>query len=455
MAQPLGPFDSNVNASGIGLLHHPIGASVPAMTPGQTIFDANGLNLPGAGANKLEALMGPGPTLSASGAAGAGNALGAGASLVGSTPEVAPVPHPYPIAPTPAQKLTSLVSNNSAAPQSAPSAQPLLKLPSGQMIAPGLYPTHDGSHMVTISDDGHGNAVVTKQSNPGEIPGLLDPLHETGNTIAGGIVNQVKSQVESQIAPALGSAGEFVAEKTAPAVQAAQSAASGLDIGTKLGQVGDFISGLASPNGLGALFGRPPGPTQPTSTNWGPTGESHDDFSSEPAPASAPSAGYTPQSNSFSRLMSLVGGPSIEQRDEAAVPKSVPQSFSELNPAWQKWSDLYGSGGANASGSPDDRAPAANSSGSPDDRDAAHSALGAGAGMIGNVLVAPPPAPTKYLTVTRPAMVAPARIVLAPNALRAAPPPDLSQFVQNISGGPGKHDSRGWGVDASGRIVSG
>lgn len=82
---------------------------------------------------------------------------------------------------------------DTAEPGTAPAkeALPMVKLPSGQMIPVGSYPSNDGKHQVIITDDGQGNAVVSKQLNLGEVPGLIDPLHESGGTVAGKAVQTI------------------------------------------------------------------------------------------------------------------------------------------------------------------------------------------------------------------------------------------------------------------------
>lgn len=109
----------------------------------------------------------------------------------------APVPMPG--------RPAALSGPQAAAPQPAtPPAN--LRLPSGHQIAPGLYKGTDGTHNVAVTDDGHGNAVVKKIQNPGEIPGVLDPLNEHPGTVAGGIVRGVENDIGKQVSQTMGDA---------------------------------------------------------------------------------------------------------------------------------------------------------------------------------------------------------------------------------------------------------
>lgn len=112
-------------------------------------------------------------------------------------PAAAPVPMPG--------RPAALSGSQAAAPQPAtPSSN--LRLPSGKSIAPGLYPSNTPGHNVSITDDGRGNAVVKKIQNPGEIPGVIDPLNESRGTIAGGIVHGVMDDIGAKVGGVMGNA---------------------------------------------------------------------------------------------------------------------------------------------------------------------------------------------------------------------------------------------------------
>lgn len=149
-------------------------------------------------------------------------------------------------APTPPQR---------SLPPQAP-AQPMLRLASGQMIAPGVY--NQGDHSVQVSDAGDGTAKISMVRGPMAIPGVFDPLKEVNApTIVGGMIRSMIPKV----------ATDAVQNFNAPAAvdnvkSAAANAASNL--GASLGGFGSGITGAFS--GLGGLFGgpRPPAPMFPT-----------------------------------------------------------------------------------------------------------------------------------------------------------------------------------------------
>jgi LysM repeat protein len=133
-----------------------------------------------------------------------------------------------------------------AEPGSVPAAEPpakLVKLPSGQMIPVGSYPSNDGKHNVIVADDGHGNAVVSKQLNPGEVPGLIDPLHEGEGTVAGKAVQTI---VQGKAADAVKVAAPEIGQVLATASTA---------IGEKTSALGGNILGtiLNAPKALSGL----------------------------------------------------------------------------------------------------------------------------------------------------------------------------------------------------------
>ena len=138
-----------------------------------------------------------------------------------------------------------------------PAAAHLVRLPSGKMIAVGTVASNDGKHSVVITDDGHGNAVLSHPPNIGEIPGVIDPTSESGkDTVAGPVVKNLIDQAKETAA--LKAAGLAPAASDA-ATAAKDFGAKALDqsfggVGSKLGAAfGPGVSGVA--NAFNSLFG--------------------------------------------------------------------------------------------------------------------------------------------------------------------------------------------------------
>jgi hypothetical protein len=156
---------------------------------------------------------------------------------------------PMPMQPPAGLRSLGMPSNDNRSLGSASSSQ-MLRLPSGKMIEPGTYPSSDGHHNVVITDDGRGNAVVTKQLNMFEVPGVIDPMREAGsNTVAGGFIRSLGADPA-----ALNYATEGV--KNA-AVNAAENlgtsvAQQGGGLVQSLGGLGNTLGQFST--GLGSLF---------------------------------------------------------------------------------------------------------------------------------------------------------------------------------------------------------
>lgn len=126
---------------------------------------------------------------------------------------------------------------------------PLL-LPSGKTILPGTYPSSDGTHSVTISDDGSGRAKITHNQQMGEIPGLINPAKELAPNSTSVIGNYLKSFVSG--------AKDEVGSKVAGAQASAGGLANDLGgkaeaFGTGAQDLGGHVLSALSP--FGALFG--------------------------------------------------------------------------------------------------------------------------------------------------------------------------------------------------------
>lgn len=112
-----------------------------------------------------------------------------------------PLPAPAPLTPA-SMAIEQVAGKGTGLPAAAPavtqpsSVRSLVTLPSGKHIAPGTYPSSNPNHVVVISDDGTGHAVISHPKNPGEIPGLVDPLHE-GDTVAGGFTRNLLKDVNT------------------------------------------------------------------------------------------------------------------------------------------------------------------------------------------------------------------------------------------------------------------
>jgi hypothetical protein len=124
---------------------------------------------------------------------------------------------------------------------SAPTAQPVpqqVRLQSGKMATPGVYPSSDGHHTFTVNPDGS----ITHNLNPGEIRGVIDPLREVNApTIAGAMIRKM-------LPTALGNdATAFV-----PTIQSAAANAAN-NLGSAFSGFGSNVLG-----GIGGLFGQHP-----------------------------------------------------------------------------------------------------------------------------------------------------------------------------------------------------
>jgi hypothetical protein len=211
-------------------------------------------------------------------------------------PQVAPTPMPSlprvtqasaEVAPPPRQRPTSFGSLS--APTEA--ATPLLRLPSGKMVEAGLMPSSDGQHVLQITDDGKGNAKVTKLSNPGEIPGVLDPLRSANsNTVAGGII---RAQLPKIMADGAGAASSNMGYAADSLKSSALDAATGLGKAVAASGVGNIVGNIGS--AFGSMFGgdapvagAPKLP--PAQTSWSPWGASV----MKPTVPAAADLGYSP-----------------------------------------------------------------------------------------------------------------------------------------------------------------
>lgn len=182
-------------------------------------------------------------------------------SLLGKTPATkAPVPMPArPAAITGPQAAAPFAGSAATAAARASTQAAVSKatangstaavtLPSGTKIAPGTYPSSNPGHTVTVNADG----TITHNQNPGEIPGVIDPLHEPSNTVAGGIVQKTIQDIASQ--------------KAVEAAAATKAAAPGVIAGA---QSALSTAGKTATNFLGGLFGggAPAAGSAPASSN--------------------------------------------------------------------------------------------------------------------------------------------------------------------------------------------
>lgn len=169
-----------------------------------------------------------------------------------------PAPAPMPGRPA------ALSGAQAAAP--TPATPPAsLRLPSGKMIAPGVYPSSNPGHQVQITAGANGNAVITPIHNPGEIPGVIDPLHESQGTIAGSIIHKTVGDIAAKAAPVVQQATTAVQNAGTAATQAVQTEAANLG-----GQVSGALGGLGNLLGFGKS--PTPGPQGPTLTASGSAG---------------------------------------------------------------------------------------------------------------------------------------------------------------------------------------
>lgn len=233
----------------------------------------------------------------------------------------APVPMPG--------RPAALSGSQAAAPQPVTTPNSVVKLPSGKSVATGFYPSSNPGHQFQVADDGHGNGVVTHIQNPGEIPGVVDPLHESKGTIVGGIVqktvqdlaNKGAQQAIQTAAPVVGSATTAVANEAAALPGQAQGAL----------------------NYLGSLFGggktSQPGPSSPSLGAGGQVG----------APTNALGSAALQGASGASALHNLVAsGGSLQQQARPVV--GAPQLRDTHAPTNVQTRPIGGTVDANAHG---------------------------------------------------------------------------------------------------------
>jgi hypothetical protein len=165
----------------------------------------------------------------------------------GSKPTIPPVPFPTPNFALPQVPQVPQVQTASYSP--APSTQGLVRLPSGDMVVPGVYPSKSNpGTMITVSADGK----VT-QTNPG----FLNLAKMGPDTVAGGYIGQ-------QVAPAVSNAVNNVKAAVAPQ---ASALASNITSGAQAlgGQIGGMFSNMfGGGNQPPAVPAPPPVYTPPT-----------------------------------------------------------------------------------------------------------------------------------------------------------------------------------------------
>ena len=323
-------------------------------------------------------------------------------------------------APTPMPGRPAALDKAPAAPQGPATKAPVMaRLPSGKMIAEGTYPSSNDGSSVTITRGPDGNAVITRHDL-----GFMNPAHIGKDTIVGQMAQQMIKDKAGEAAAALGDAASsaqgFVADKSAPAVDAISSAlANGGQTGT------DAVAGFA--NGLGNMLNgflgggntpqpaknvvsapppqenpgterylRQPLPAQPQQQSIPPKSIDDINFNAYngyrqiqemgPQPVGSGNTTTAPSPKGTVRVNTVTvrpdgtshavqpapvsdltyGQDSVSQmgRDMAtgenhgtvrAGPLVKAVTYEETNPAYAKWLAQYGNGGANVSGSPDDR----------------------------------------------------------------------------------------------------
>lgn len=329
-------------------------------------------------------------------------------------------------------------------------------LASGKQIATGTYPSSDGSHQVTVTDDGHGNAVVTKLQNPGEIPGVIDPLHEN-HSVAGTIVhNTIQGMADSGAGQAVQAAVPAVQQAASNATNAFNSAAPG--VSSAIGNA--FNSGIS---GLSGLFGGGSPSQAPTQPSLGATGTA---MAGTGASGSAtPPVNYLSPTTTYTQQPMTSANPDYEKYIAAQGADDIgsgPGTFGDLT-------SLANSGTPNAFNGPKTVTTTQQVAHPSDAVRQLQGQLGISAdglygpqttaavksfqqahGLTVDGIVGPQTLGALNGTATAP--VAPPA---APVATPAAPAqPAGNAFVQSVSGGPGRHDSHGWGVNAQGHIVA-
>jgi hypothetical protein len=137
-------------------------------------------------------------------------------------------------------------------PNGQPTTAPaMVRLSGGGTIAVGLHPSPDGTHMLNVTDDGQGNAVVTKQLNVGEVPGVIDPLREKdAPTMAGGYIRDLAKQIASSPQAAA------AADQITSTAQKAQDGASaiGADAAGAAGTLAAAGGDMLNKTGIANLF---------------------------------------------------------------------------------------------------------------------------------------------------------------------------------------------------------
>lgn len=211
----------------------------------------------------------------------------------------APVPMPGRpaalMAATPVQaQPPQLPAQRPSAPVAPPQQVQRLRLPSGDMIAPGVY--DQGDHSVMVSDGGNGIAKIDRIRGPGAIPGVIDPLKEVNsNTVAGGMIRKM---LPTALA---GNASAFVPTVADNVKSAALGAASNLG------------------NSIGGMFGGLFGGAKPPAT-WAPWG-AIPALPQQRAPVRAPVP--------MSRPLSFFAQPQVAAPRVVVAPTPVQQSAAQ------------------------------------------------------------------------------------------------------------------------------
>lgn len=144
----------------------------------------------------------------------------------------------------------------------------MVRTSTGRMIATGTYPANDGDHKVLVTNDGRGNAIVKKVLNVGEIPGVIDPMHEDPHTIAGAYIQRFMQQAKEQAgAQAADTVNAVTGGAGDAASQAVQNVTSAPPIQQAFADPQGTVASIASNIGNFLTFGGallPKGGDQPT-----------------------------------------------------------------------------------------------------------------------------------------------------------------------------------------------
>lgn len=185
----------------------------------------------------------------------------------------------------------------------APSGGDTVRLASGASVAVGMYPSSDGRHQYRVTNDGQGNAVVTKQFGLGEIPGITRGINEPPGSIVGNYVKGIKEQIAAagreKIAEATQGIGQMFAGSGRPSTAQTDMAPMSPPHGNSVvntaadltQKAGDLLSGFMAGSGLGAMFGggQKPPPMPPTNqTNMAPMSPPASPAASPAAPTAQP-----------------------------------------------------------------------------------------------------------------------------------------------------------------------